>query len=342
MEMRVGDRGTLYQLAAETGGRTIVNTNNFAGGLERVFVDNTAYYVLGYSPTRAEDDGKYHKITVKVKRSGTRVLARQGYFAPSAKELAAAAEASAKTLEPRVAGALDALAQRQPGKRPVDVWVGMSRGGEGRTKVVVAWEPVESASSGRVAGLGVTVTTAPGAEVVPQPGPAAEGTGKPSRVAAAFEVSPGPFSLKYTARAEDQSTMDTWSQALAAPDWSAAPLAISTPRFFLAQSIPELRAIRASPDPPPSALRQFRRTDRVLVALDCYTLRSGDVPVLQAHVLTREGKVLAELPVPALAGGSVLFELPVGSLGQGTYILRVRATMGTEQVEDMTAIVVAR
>jgi len=83
MEMRLGDKGTLYQLAAETGGRTIVNTNNFSGGLERVFADNTAYYVLGYTPTRIEDDGKYHKITVKVKRSGTRVLARQGYFAPA-------------------------------------------------------------------------------------------------------------------------------------------------------------------------------------------------------------------------------------------------------------------
>ena len=342
MEMRVGDRGTLYQLAAETGGRTIVNTNNFAGGLERVFVDNTAYYVLGYSPTRAEDDGKYHKITVKVKRSGTRVLARQGYFAPSAKELAAAAEASAKTLEPRVAGALDALAQRQPGKRPVDVWVGMSRGGEGRTKVVVAWEPVESASSGRAAGLGVAATTAPAVEVVPVRSPAAAGTGKPSLVAAAFEVAPGPFSLKYTARAEDQSTMDTWSQALMAPDWNAAPLAMSTPRFFLARSIQELRAIRASPDPPPSAARQFRRSDRVLVAVDCYTLRPGDVPVVQAHVLTRDGRELTELPVPALREGAVLFELPVGSLGQGTYILRVRATLGTEQVEDMTAIVVAR
>jgi len=342
MEMRVGDRGTLYQLAAETGGRTIVNTNNFAGGLERVFVDNTAYYVLGYSPTRAEDDGKYHKITVKVNRSGTRVLARQGYFAPSAKELAAAAEASAKTLEPRVAGALDALAQRQPGKRPVDVWVGMSRGEEGRTKVVVAWEPVESASSGRVAGLGVTVATAPAVEVVPVRSPAAAGTGKPSLVAAAFEVAPGPFSLKYTARAEDQSTMDTWSQALMAPDWNAAPLAMSTPRFFLAQSIQELRAIRASPDPPPSAARQFRRSDRVLVAVDCYTLRPGDVPVVQAHVLTRDGRELTELPVPALGDGAVQFELPVGSLGQGTYILRIRATLGTEQVEDMTAIVVAR
>jgi len=342
MEMRLGDKGTLYQLAAETGGRTIVNTNNFSGGLERVFADNTAYYVLGYTPTRIEDDGKYHKITVKVKRSGTRVLARQGYFAPSLKELEAAAAASAKTLEPRVSGALDALAQRQPGKRPVDVWVGMSKGAEERTKVVVAWDPVETGSSGQVAALDVTVTTAPSVEVVPLQSPAAPGTGKPSRVAAAFEVAPGPFSLKYTARAADQSTMDSWSQRLTAPDWSTVPLTIATPRFFLAQSISELRALRASSDPPPSAVRQFRRSDRVLVAIDCYTSQPGEMPLVQAHVLTREGKELTELPVPALKDGSVLFELPVGSLGQGTYILRVRATLGVEQAEDMTAIVIAR
>jgi VWFA-related protein len=342
MEMRLGDKGTLYQLAAETGGRTIVNTNNFAGGLERVFVDNTAYYVLGYTPTRTEDDGKYHKITVKVKRSGMRVLARQGYFAPSTKELTAAAEASARTLEPRVAGALDTLAQRQPGKRPVDVWVGMAKGAEGRTKVVVAWDPVDPAASGRAAGLEVIVTTAPSAKLVPLATPSASGSGPPARVAAAFEVPPGPFTMKYAAKAGDKSTIDTWTQALTAPDWSTYSLAISTPRFFLAQSLPELRAIRASPDPPPSAVRQFRRTDRVLVALDCYTPTPGDLPLIQAHVLTREGKELTELPVPALKDGAVLFELPVGSLGQGTYILRIRATLGTEQVDDMTAIVVAR
>jgi VWFA-related protein len=342
MEMRLGDKGTLYQLAAETGGRTIVNTNNFAGGLERVFVDNTAYYVLGYTPTRTEDDGKYHKITVKVKRSGTRVLARQGYFAPSAKELEKAAEASARTLEPKVAGALDTLAQRQPGNRPVDVWVGLSKGAEGRTRVVVAWDPAGPEAAGRVGGLDVTVATGRGAEIVPQRPPSAPGTGKPSRVAAAFEVPPGPFTLKYTAKGGDQSTLDTWSQPLAAPDWSAAPFAISSPRFFLAQSIAELRAIRASPDPPPTAVRQFRRSDRVLVALDCYTPRPEDKPLVQAHVLTRDGTVLTELPVPEPENGSVTFELPVGSLGQGTYILRLRVTLGTEQIEDMTAIVIAR
>jgi hypothetical protein len=161
-------------------------------------------------------------------------------------------------------------------------------------------------------------------------------------VAAAFEVAPGPFTMKYAAKAEDKSTLDTWSQSITAPDWDTAPLALSTPRFVLAQSVPELRALRASPDPPPSAVRQFRRTDRVLVAVECYTSKPGDAPLLQAHVLTREGKELTELPVPPLKDGAVVFELPVGSLGQGTYIVRIRATLGTEQVEDMTAIVVAR
>jgi hypothetical protein len=342
MEMRLGDKGTLYQLAAESGGRTIVNTNNFAGGLERAIVDTTAYYILGYTPTRTEDDGKYHKITVKVKRSGTRVLARQGYFAPSSKELTRAAEASARTLEPAVAGALDTLAQRQPGKRPVDVWVGLSRGAEGRTRVVVAWDAAGPDAASRVGGLDVMVATGRGVEIVPQAPPSAPGSGQPARVAAAFEVPPGPFSLKYTAKGDDQSTIDTWSQALAAPDWSAGPFAISSPRFFLARSIAELRAIRASPDPPPTAVRQFRRSDRVLVALDCYTQRPEDTPLVQAHVLTRDGKVLTELPVPELVNGSVTFELPVGSLGQGTYLLRLRATQGTETIEDMTAIVIAR
>jgi hypothetical protein len=270
------------------------------------------------------------------------VLARQGYFAPSAKELEKAAEASARTLEPKVAGALDTLAQRQPGNRPVDVWVGLSKGAEGRTRVVVAWDPAGPEAAGRVGGLDVTVATGRGAEIVPQRPPSAPGTGKPSRVAAAFEVPPGPFTLKYTAKGGDQSTLDTWSQPLAAPDWSAAPFAISSPRFFLAQSIAELRAIRASPDPPPTAVRQFRRSDRVLVALDCYTPRPEDKPLVQAHVLTRDGTVLTELPVPEPENGSVTFELPVGSLGQGTYILRLRVTLGTEQIEDMTAIVIAR
>jgi hypothetical protein len=342
MEMRAGDRSTLYQLAAETGGRTIINTNDFAGGLNRVFVDNNAYYVLGYTPTRAEDDGKYHKITVKVKRPGMRVLARQGYFAPSSKELARAAEASAKTLERPVASALDSLAQQQPGKRPVEAWVGLSKGAERRTRVIVSWDSIEPAPAGRVAGVDVEVLSAGGGAMVEPLTIAAPVVGKSARTAASFEVAPGPFALRFTARAEDRSVVDTWTQTFAAPDWSVVALGMSTPRFYRARSFQEFRALQAAADPAPAAARQFSRTDRVLVAVECYTSKPGEAPQLEAHIQTREGRELARLPVPALEQGYVRFEVPVGSLGLGTYILRLRATLGADQIEQVTAIRIER
>jgi VWFA-related protein len=342
MEARLGDRGTLYQLAAETGGRTIINTNDFAAGLNRVFEDTSAYYVLGYTPTRTEDDGKFHKISVKVKRSGTRVLARQGYWAPSGKELAAAAESSARVLEPRVAGALGTLALQNPAKRPVDVWVGLSKGQNGRTKTVVTWDQVEPAPQTPVAGVDVEVLTSSGGAPIPPQTLPAPVAGKSQRTAAVFELDPGAVSLRMTARAADRSVVDTWTQPLAVPDWGTATLALSTPRFYRARSLQELRTIQASPDPAPTAVRQFSHSDRVLVSVECYTSRPGETPELSAHVLTREGRELTALPLPALENGYARFELPVGSLGQGTYILRVRAASGAEKAEQLTAIRVAR
>jgi len=64
MEMRLGDKSTLYQLAAETGGArssTPTTSRAASNGVRR----QHRYYVLGYTPTRTEDDGKYHKITVR-------------------------------------------------------------------------------------------------------------------------------------------------------------------------------------------------------------------------------------------------------------------------------------
>jgi hypothetical protein len=343
MEARLGDRSTLYQLAAETGGRTIINTNNFAAGLNRVYEDSSAYYVLGYTPTRTEDDGKFHKISVKVNRSGVRVLARQGYWAPSSTELAAAAEASARVLEPRVAGALDTLARQEPGKRPAEVWVGVSKGETGQTRAVVSWDPVEPAPPAAVATIDVEMSSddAGSEPMAPQTLPASV-AGKSARTAAVFDLEPGAYSLRVTARAADRSVIDTWAQPLTAPEWDVSTLKMATPRFYRARSLQEFRAIRASADPVPSAVRQFSHSDRVLVSVECYTSGPGEAPELSAHVLTREGRELTALPVPALDNGYARFELPVGSLGQGTYILRVRVALGAEHVEELTAIRIAR
>jgi hypothetical protein len=182
---------------------------------------------------------------------------------------------------------------------------------------------------------------AAGAAVAPRaiPGQAA---GKAPRAAASFELPPGSFNLNFTALGADGSVVDRWTQQFAAPDWSNLALGMSTPRFYRAQSLQELRAIQAAADPAPTAARQFSRSDRVLIDVECYTSKPGALPRLEAHIQTREGRELAKLPMPALEQGRARFELPVGSLGQGTYILRLRATLDSDQVEQLTAIVVAR
>ena len=94
---------TLYRLSGETGGHAIVNTNDLARGLEKVVRDASHYYLLGYAPSRELNDGKFHKIAVKVKRKGAKSVARRGYYAPSTDEMTptVAAETVAALLEQR-------------------------------------------------------------------------------------------------------------------------------------------------------------------------------------------------------------------------------------------------
>jgi VWFA-related protein len=69
----------LQALAQSTGGVSVVNTNSFREGLDRI-VERSSYYLLAYSPTE-EFDGKFHKLEIKVNRPGVHVYSREGYFA---------------------------------------------------------------------------------------------------------------------------------------------------------------------------------------------------------------------------------------------------------------------
>jgi VWFA-related protein len=80
----------LRVVAEDTGGLAVVNTNNFAGGYEAILRDNSTYYVLGYSPATEHRDGKFHPVTVRVKRPGLTVRARKGYIAPESESKAPA------------------------------------------------------------------------------------------------------------------------------------------------------------------------------------------------------------------------------------------------------------
>lgn len=80
--------GLLSELAEQTGGRhfPVDNVNELPDVAAKIGIELRNQYVIGYSPTNQERDGRYRRITVKlVQPKGLpplRPTFRQGYYAP--------------------------------------------------------------------------------------------------------------------------------------------------------------------------------------------------------------------------------------------------------------------
>jgi hypothetical protein len=72
---------TLTTMAEDTGGRAFFDSNSFGQVFDRVVRDTSAYYVLGYSSTNANRDGRFRRIKVKLRRSDAKLEYRSGYYA---------------------------------------------------------------------------------------------------------------------------------------------------------------------------------------------------------------------------------------------------------------------
>ena len=68
----------LFNLADETGGRAVLDTNDLRPDLTRIATELRSYYSLGYTP-RQRGDGRVHDIKVRVKREHLQVRHRSSY-----------------------------------------------------------------------------------------------------------------------------------------------------------------------------------------------------------------------------------------------------------------------
>jgi len=96
----------LNYLSHETGGFTVVNTNDLNIGVQEALYDQQSYYLLGFDPEDEKFDQRRHSIKVKVNRPGLKVRTRSGFFGVSDTEPESEAPAAPKTRGQQILSAL--------------------------------------------------------------------------------------------------------------------------------------------------------------------------------------------------------------------------------------------
>jgi len=347
----------LRMLANETDGRAIINRNDLAAGLRQIVRDTSSYYLLGYNSSLTTPDGKFHKIDVRLKRPGMQVRARKGYWAPTAAEAAKAAAPPRPRPPAAVERALSAV-EAMPHELVAAAWIGTAQGADGRTRVTYVWEPLppvpgeKRPEPSRVS----VVATGPDGQTyfrgrVPEemsvggvtgvPAPAgttpAEGVRAPSKVS--FDARPGKMQLRTSIENAAGQVIDAAQQDLTIPDFSVQKVALSTPLVLCARTARHLQSLTRDADPTPTALRQFRRTDRLLIRFSAYAPRSA-APIVTVRLLNRVGQKMSDLGLkaPDAAGEFYQVDLPLAGLSPGEYVIEVKAVGDGGEATELVAI----
>ena len=328
----------LRAVAEDTGGEAIVSTNEFIRGFSRIVRDNSSYYLLGYSPRVAHVDGKFHSITVRVRRPGVRVRARRGYLAPE-RDAAERSRAAAAALPP----VIDAL--RSPIPRTgleVQVTLAPFRATRGGTVVLgasVSGEAIRGDES--AADIAYRVINTDGKVILERSGnrpiaPTAQRStsadsppGFAFHFSDRFEVPRGRYEIRFGARVRDDD-IGTVVAYVEVPDFQNRPLALSG-------LLVGARAVgQAGADVPVSSLaeRQFRATQTLNVTGALYARRNVQIDRVVVDVTVRdaEGKTVfatsneaSGLPPDDLKDRRFSVDVPLSQLTPGKHVLNVKA-----------------
>ena len=330
---------TLRVLAENTDGRAIVNRNDLAAGMKQIMRDASAYYLVGYNSTQAPTDGKFHEIKVRVKRPGVQVRARRGYWAYTEEDVKRAVAGPRPGPPADVTRALNAIAP-MTNRRYIRTWIGNDKGPDGMTRITLLWEPLPPTPGvKRDDPRRVTVlATSPTGDVVYRGRVPAELATPGSGGLIRFQAPPGKLDVRLTIEGDGTGTLDTEDRDLVVPDLSAPDVLLSTPQVWFARNAREFTALTTGMAPAPTATREFRRTDRLLIRLDAYAPAAAPTSVT-AQLLNQQGTKMLDVPVtPPAAGQSYSVDLPLASFAAGQYLLEITATSeGHKPVSELVA-----
>lgn len=307
---------SLRTLAEATDGLAIVDSNDLAGGLKRAVADLSSYYLLGYYST-GRLDGKFHSITVRVKRPGVQVRARRGYLAatPGAVTTAARAAAAPTAPDAETLAIQMALAPLVETQRELPLRVHAAAGwrpGASGAPAAAFWVVGEFGAGGAPSrDVDVSVVGPSGATV-------ARGTGGGGARSVLVALTPTDAAAAgdYTIRVRSEGS-GTGSVRVTLPPAPDAGGAI----FFRRGQVTGNREV-------PTADLRFRRNERLRVEVPA---PAAEAPA--ARLLDRTGKPLA-IPVTAAvrddADGARWHsgQLALGPLAPGDYVIEMSGRSG--------------
>ncbi len=225
-------------------------------------------------------------------------------------------------------------------RRYIRTWFGTDRGPDGGNRVTFLWEPlpptpgVKRDEPRRVT---VLATSASGDIIYRGRVPselAAPGNGGIIR----FDVPPGRIDVRLTIEGDVTGTLDTEDRDVVITDPGAPDVTLSTPKIWFARNAREFTALASATPPAPSATREFRRTDRLLVRVDAYAPANAPAKVT-AQLLNQQGTKMADVPVtPPADGQTYSIDLPLASLAPGQYLIEITANSeGHKPVSELVA-----
>ena len=322
-------QAALRDLAAETDGTVVLNAS-IERALPRLLTDIGAYYLLGYISTNQKLDGRYRRLTVRVKRPGVEVRARPGYLAPRASEFS--------TGQPPTGGATGGAAasppsavrealSRLPGGRMAPPMYLQAAGGAGYLQITVEIDRATMAAPEWAKGAAVRVEVGP-ADMTSAERQVETGTleaGK--RVYAVRQpardlLAPGRYQVRAQVTAQGARMPLTLSTVVTVPakDALLGSAAVASRRGPGTGRLFE-----------PTADARFRRTERLVVETP---IIASDA-TLTARLLNRMGQpmavpvALAERLDESLQLRVSLAEVVLAPLAPGEYVVEVAAAKGT-------------
>jgi VWFA-related protein len=319
-------------MSDQTGGVLFPAGTDLDAAFSKVAADLQGHYMIEFQGAGKEDGG-FHGIEVKVKRTGARVRAPSGYwapFGPSRLPPINPAKPYANLLTPHVSGLI------QP-------WFRMSPAPNGQTRVTFSWTP----KPGRKVAperVDFTAITFEGATLhTSSLAPLGVSSDVPSETS--FVVSPGPLQISLAAQAVVGAgvsrpgalkQLDTDVRYIDVPRLDSSRPYIAAVEFVRPRSLPEFRAMQSDASVMPAETREFLRQDHLLVRVRAFTATGpSDVSVT---LLNSIGQPLLELKRLRPVDGASQFELPFARYVKGDYRLLVTAGSGATAVRTILSI----